>query len=42
MTGVTTVGNLVAMRDLTNTWIKLILEYFNSVCLGLIVHSLVS
>ena len=35
MKSVTTVGNLVATRDLTNTWVKLILEYFNSVYLGL-------
>jgi hypothetical protein len=42
MTTVSTVGNLVAKRDLTNAWIKLILEYFNSVYLGFIVHSLVS
>jgi hypothetical protein len=41
MTTVTTVDNLVVTRDLTNTWIKLISEYFNSVYLGLIVHSLV-
>jgi hypothetical protein len=42
MTTVATVGNLVTTRDLTNTWIKLILEYFNSVYLGLIAHSLVN
>jgi len=40
MTTVTTY--LVATRDLTNTWNKLILEYFNSVYIVLIVHSLVS
>jgi hypothetical protein len=42
MTTVTTVGYLVATHGLTNTWIKLILEYFNSVYLGLILHNLVS
>jgi hypothetical protein len=38
MKTVTEEGNFVTTRDLTDTWIKLILEYFNS----LILHSLVS